>query len=132
MHHHNPEPHEVTEQRYPVDEDTVREQAAWMAGEGGSFVSRTGRKLSERTSRRSMLSRIGRWTMGVSGVALISSLPPVTRTAMAQETPQAPPAPEAPEPPSSSRSTARTRPSASTGAGATWTALRVRPATAAA
>ena len=46
------EEHNMTENRYPVDEDTVREQADWMAGKGGSFVSRTGRKLSESTSRR--------------------------------------------------------------------------------
>ncbi len=44
-----------------------------------------------------MLGRIGRWTMGVSGVALISSLP-VTRSAMAQDLPPEPPAPEAPDP----------------------------------
>lgn len=55
------------ENRYPVDEETVKEQAAWMAGKGGSFMSRTGRRMSEQVSRRSMISRLGRWTMGVSG-----------------------------------------------------------------
>ncbi|QNG21165.1 amine dehydrogenase [Rhodococcus triatomae] len=74
------------ENRYPVDENTVREQSEWMAGKGGTFASRATRRMSERVSRRSMISRIGRWTMGVSGVALISSLP-VTRSAFAQETP---------------------------------------------
>ena len=44
-----------------------------------------------------MLSKIGRWTMGVSGVALISSLP-VTRSAMAQELPPEPAPPEVPDP----------------------------------
>ncbi|MET0318631.1 MAG: amine dehydrogenase, partial [Rhodococcus fascians] len=77
-----------TEQRYPVDESVVAEQAEWMAGRGGSFASRSGRKLSERVSRRSMISRIGRWTLGASGVAIVSSLP-VSR-AYAQETPSAP------------------------------------------
>ena len=76
--------HNMTENRYPVDEATVQAQAEWMAGQGGSLTSRTGRKLSERVSRRSMISRIGKWTMGVSGVALISTLP-VTRSAFAQE-----------------------------------------------
>lgn len=71
-----------TEQRYPVDENTVAAQAEWMAGQGGSLVSRSGRRLSERTSRRSMIAKIGRWTMGASGVAVIASLP-VTRAAAA-------------------------------------------------
>ncbi len=83
------------ENRYPVDEATVKEQAEWMAGRGGSFIGRTGRRMSERVSRRSVISKIGRWTMGVSGVALISSLP-VTRTALAQEPPA--PTPAEPEP----------------------------------
>ena len=64
-----------TEQRYPIDEQTVAEQAEWMAGRGGTFASRSGRRLSERISRRSMISKIGRWTLGASGVAVVSSLP---------------------------------------------------------
>ncbi len=88
--------HNMTENRYPVDEATVQAQAEWMAGQGGSLTSRTGRKLSERVSRRSMISRIGKWTMGVSGVALISTLP-VTRSAFAQE-PEVPAPAPGPEP----------------------------------
>lgn len=72
----------MTENRYPVDESAVQEQADWVAGRGGSVVSQVGRRMSERTSRRSLISKLGRWTLGVSGVAVISSLP-VTRAAEA-------------------------------------------------
>lgn len=68
----------MSENRYPVDEETVQAQADWMAGEGGSMMSRTGRRMSERTSRRSVISKIGRWSLGMSGVAVIGALP-VTR-----------------------------------------------------
>lgn len=84
--------HGSSEQRYPVDENTVAEQAEWMAGRGGSFAGRSGRRLSEQVSRRSVISRIGRWTMGASGVALVSSLP-VSRALAAPE-PETPAAPE--------------------------------------
>ena len=84
----HPVPGGGTEQRFPIDEQTVAEQAEWMAGRGGTFASRSGRRLSERISRRSMISKIGRWTLGASGVAVVSSLP-VAR-AFAQETPAAP------------------------------------------
>lgn len=65
----------ASEQRYPVDQDTVAAQSDWVSGVGGTFTSRMGRRLSERVSRRSMISRIGRWTLGVSGVAVVGSLP---------------------------------------------------------
>ncbi|MEV0361670.1 methylamine dehydrogenase light chain [Nocardia fusca] len=89
----HPHDHGGTEQRYPVDENTVAEQAEWMAGRGGGLVGRAGRRLSERTSRRSMLSRIGRWTVGASGVAVIGALP-VSR---AQAAPEPAPEPQVPE-----------------------------------
>lgn len=65
----------MTENQYPVDESTMQEQADWMAGKGGSWISRMGRRMSENTSRRSMLSIIGRVGIGVAGVAVISALP---------------------------------------------------------
>ncbi|WP_395245168.1 methylamine dehydrogenase light chain [Agromyces sp. MMS24-K17] len=74
----------MSENRYPVDESTMQEQAEWMAGRGGSRVGRLGRRLSEQTSRRSVLGLIGRWSMGAVGVAVIGSLP-VTRAAFADE-----------------------------------------------
>lgn len=74
----------MTENRYPVDDETMREQAEWMAGRGGTLFSRLGRSMSEKTSRRSMLSQLGRWGIGVAGVAAISSLP-VSRAAFGAE-----------------------------------------------
>ena len=74
----------MTENQYPIDESASQEQADWMAGRGGSTVSRIGRLMSERISRRSLLSRIGRWGIGAAGVAIIGSLP-VTRSALASE-----------------------------------------------
>ncbi|MGC5247918.1 methylamine dehydrogenase light chain [Gordonia sp. DT219] len=87
--------HETSEQRFPVDEETVAAQAQWMSGDGGSLTSRAGRKLSERVSRRSMISKIGRWTLGASGVAVIGSLP-VSRAA-ADPQPASGPEPLVPE-----------------------------------
>lgn len=77
----------MTENRYPIDESAMQEQADWMAGRGGSAVSRLGRLMSERTSRRSMLGMLGRWGMGAAGVAIIGSLP-VTRAAIASDLPK--------------------------------------------
>ena len=77
----------MTENRYPIDESAMQEQADWMAGRGGSAVSRLGRLMSERTSRRSMLGMLGRWGMGAAGVAIIGSLP-VTRAAIASDAPK--------------------------------------------
>jgi methylamine dehydrogenase light chain len=74
----------MSENQYPIDESTMREQADWMAGRGGSAVSRLGRHMSETVSRRSMLGRLGRWGIGAAGVAIIGSLP-VTRQAIAAE-----------------------------------------------
>lgn len=68
----------MSENQYPVDESTMRDQADWVAGKGGSVVSRLGRRMSETTSRRSLLSLLGRWAIGTAGVAVIGSLP-VTR-----------------------------------------------------
>jgi len=74
----------MSENQYPLDESASQEQADWMAGRGGSTVSRLGRLMSERISRRSLLSRIGRWGIGAAGVAIVGSLP-VTRSALASE-----------------------------------------------
>ena len=78
----------MPENQYPIDESASRDQADWLAGRGGTPVSRLGRLLSERMSRRSLLGRIGRWSIGAAGVAIIGSLP-VTRAALASETPDA-------------------------------------------
>jgi methylamine dehydrogenase light chain len=75
----------MSDNQYPVDESTMQDQADWMAGRGGSAMSRLGRLMSERISRRSMLSRLGRWGIGAAGVAIIGSLP-VSRLASAAET----------------------------------------------
>ncbi|WP_432492622.1 methylamine dehydrogenase light chain [Kineococcus auxinigenes] len=85
-----PNPDETHEKQFAVDERTVQEQADWLAGQGGSRTSRVTRRLSERVSRRSALSKLGAWTMGLTGVAMIGALP-VTRSAQA-----APGAPAAP------------------------------------
>lgn len=62
-------------------------------------MSRFTRRLSERTSRRSAISRIARWTMGLTGVAVVASLP-VTRDpkATAQSGSAAPTSPAAAPP----------------------------------
>lgn len=57
------------------DQDRLNEHARWLAGEGGSRTSRFARYLSEKTSRRSAMSRIAGWTMGLTGVAMLGSLP---------------------------------------------------------
>jgi methylamine dehydrogenase light chain len=74
----------MSENQYPIDESSMQDQADWMAGRGGSAVSRLGRLMSERISRRSLLSRIGRWGIGAAGVAIIGNLP-VARGALASE-----------------------------------------------
>lgn len=77
------------------DQQKLNEHAQWLSGKGGSKMSRFTRKLSERTSRRSALSRIAAWTMGITGVAVVSALP-VSRSpkSVAQEgtAPSSPPA----------------------------------------
>jgi methylamine dehydrogenase light chain len=75
----------MPENQYPLDESLSQDQSEWLAGRGGSAVSRLGRLMSERISRRSLLSRLGRWSIGAAGVAVIGSLP-VTRTAVASAT----------------------------------------------
>ncbi|WP_406246300.1 methylamine dehydrogenase light chain [Microbacterium sp. M] len=65
----------MTENQYPIDESAMQEQADWMAGRGGSWISRLGRHLSETTSRRSMLGTLGRVGIGAAGVAVIGALP---------------------------------------------------------
>ncbi|MBO3664747.1 methylamine dehydrogenase light chain [Microbacterium stercoris] len=72
----------MTENQYPIDESAMQEQIDWMAGRGGSMIGRVGRRMSETTSRRSMLGALGRWGIGAAGVALIASLP-VTRADLA-------------------------------------------------
>lgn len=67
----------MSEMQYS-DQDRLNDHAAWLAGEGGSKMSRFTRHLSERTSRRSAISRLARWTMGITCVAVVASLP-VTR-----------------------------------------------------
>lgn len=76
------------------DQRRLTEHAEWLAGGGGTPISKVSRRLSERTSRRSVLSKMAKWTMGVSGIAVVGALP-VTRElqAMAQAAPTAPPRP---------------------------------------
>lgn len=74
--------HDSPDNRVPVDQETVDEQARWLAGQGGGLTGRMSRRISERVSRRSALSSLSRWAMGVSGVAVVSSLP-VSRAAAA-------------------------------------------------
>jgi methylamine dehydrogenase light chain len=77
------------ENKIPVDQQTVDEQAQWLAGGGGSVTGRITRKISERTSRRGAIARIGKWTLGATGVSLLASLP-VSRAAAAAEPPLSP------------------------------------------
>ncbi|MEU6259548.1 methylamine dehydrogenase light chain [Streptomyces sp. NPDC047043] len=71
---------EGPDNRVPVDQQTVDEQARWLAGKGGGLTGRMSRRISERVSRRSALSSLGRWAVGVTGVTVVSSLP-VSRAA---------------------------------------------------
>ncbi|CAG6395232.1 hypothetical protein NMG29_39080 [Streptomyces cocklensis] len=80
---------ESHENRYPVDQHTVQEQAEWLAGRGGSLVGRAGRRMSERVSRRSVIGRLGRWTVGATGVAVIGALPVTRSTEAVAATPKA-------------------------------------------
>lgn len=59
----------------PVGQDAVQEHADWLAGGGGGTASRAARKLSERTSRRGMLARMGAWMIGAAGVTTVAALP---------------------------------------------------------
>jgi methylamine dehydrogenase light chain len=77
------------------DQDRLNDHAAWLAGEGGGKMSRFTRRLSERTSRRSAISRFARWTMGITGVAMVASLP-VTRDPKASAQSSTSPSPTAP------------------------------------
>lgn len=57
-------------------EDNLAEQhAAWVGGKGGTFTSRITRRLSERSSRRSTLARVGRWAVAITGAAVVPALP---------------------------------------------------------
>ena len=72
------------------DQRRLSEHAQWLAGGGAPPQRRVSGRLSERTSRRSVLSQMAKWTMGVSGIAVVGALP-VTRDpqAMAQAAPAA-------------------------------------------
>jgi methylamine dehydrogenase light chain len=70
----------MSENSFPVDDGTMQAQADWTAGKGGSLTSQLARRMSEVTSRRSVLGLLGRWSIGAAGVAIIGTLP-VTRNA---------------------------------------------------
>lgn len=72
--------HDGPDNRVPVDQSTVDEQARWLAGAGGTVTGRISRRISERVSRRSALASLAKWTMGTAGVTVVSSLP-VSRAA---------------------------------------------------
>lgn len=74
----------------PVDDDELRAHHEWLDGSAGSATARAARRLADRTTRRGLLAKFAKVTIGAAGVSLVPMLPISRSVASAQEKTDAP------------------------------------------